>query len=122
MRASVANGRLASRVLKNTLCGGYRGSSDPLDKEQPWDFPGKIATAGRPRTLHRKSTRQQAVVFQQPARAYPSHMRTVLLLFLAVALAAAEPAPEWPQFRGPQRNGISTETGWSHSWPAEGPK
>src|SRR5476651_1851148 len=42
-----------SRALKNTLCGGYRGSSDPLPagKEQPWDFPGKIATAGRPRTL-----------------------------------------------------------------------
>lgn len=28
----------------------------------------------------------------------------------------------WPQWRGPQRDGISTETGWRKDWPAEGPK
>lgn len=30
--------------------------------------------------------------------------------------------PSWPQFLGPQRNGISTETGLLKSWPANGPK
>ncbi|HSI12586.1 MAG TPA: PQQ-binding-like beta-propeller repeat protein [Chthoniobacter sp.] len=28
----------------------------------------------------------------------------------------------WPQWRGPQRDGISGETGWRKDWPAEGPK
>jgi outer membrane protein assembly factor BamB len=42
----------------------------------------------------------------------------------AVGLIAATPAraTDWPQFRGPNRNGISTEKGLLRSWPAEGPK
>lgn len=31
-------------------------------------------------------------------------------------------AAEWPQFLGPQRNGISAETGLLQTWPAAGPK
>ena len=31
-------------------------------------------------------------------------------------------AAEWPQFLGPQRNGISTETGLLTAWPEGGPK
>jgi outer membrane protein assembly factor BamB len=29
---------------------------------------------------------------------------------------------DWPQFRGPDRNNISTESGLLRSWPAQGPK
>jgi outer membrane protein assembly factor BamB len=29
---------------------------------------------------------------------------------------------DWPQWRGPQRNGISKETGLLQEWPSEGPK
>jgi len=29
---------------------------------------------------------------------------------------------DWPQWRGPQRNGISQETGLLKKWPAQGPK
>ena len=29
---------------------------------------------------------------------------------------------EWPQFLGPNRNGISTETGLLTEWPEGGPK
>jgi outer membrane protein assembly factor BamB len=29
---------------------------------------------------------------------------------------------DWPCWRGPDRNGISTEKGWQTQWPAEGPK
>ena len=32
-----------------------------------------------------------------------------------------KPATEWPQFLGPQRNGISAETGLLKAWPADGP-
>ncbi|MCE9605563.1 MAG: PQQ-like beta-propeller repeat protein [Planctomycetia bacterium] len=39
------------------------------------------------------------------------------------AAASAPPATiDWPGFRGPNRNGISTETEWLKQWPAEGPK
>ncbi len=31
-------------------------------------------------------------------------------------------AKDWPHYRGPDSNGISTESGWSVSWPASGPK
>jgi len=31
-------------------------------------------------------------------------------------------AADWPQWRGPQRNGVSAETGLLAEWPKEGPK
>ena len=40
-----------------------------------------------------------------------------ILAFTATTLAA-----DWPQFRGPHRDGISRETGLYREWPAEGPK
>jgi outer membrane protein assembly factor BamB len=40
-----------------------------------------------------------------------------LLLLLPLSLMAAD----WPQFLGPDRNGISTETNLTGAWPAEGP-
>lgn len=30
-------------------------------------------------------------------------------------------AEDWPQWRGPQRNGVSVEKGWRDTWPADGP-
>jgi len=38
-------------------------------------------------------------------------------------LVQAEPtAGDWPQWRGPNRDGISTEKGWLTQWPKGGPK
>ncbi len=34
----------------------------------------------------------------------------------------ASPEDGWPQWRGPRRDGISTETGLLQAWPAEGPR
>lgn len=47
-----------------------------------------------------------------------------LIPLLAVTLIVAQPisAGDWPQYRGPQRNDVSTETGLLKKWPAEGPK
>jgi outer membrane protein assembly factor BamB len=42
----------------------------------------------------------------------------------AAAFLAAQPAPngDWPQWRGPDRNGISRETGLLQQWPSGGPR
>ncbi len=44
----------------------------------------------------------------------------ILLLALAHQ-ALAQSAADWPQWRGPNRDGISKETGLLKQWPAEGP-
>ncbi len=49
----------------------------------------------------------------------PMRAPALLITLLFPLLAAAH---DWPQWRGPDRNGISTETGWLDTWPANGPK
>src|SRR5438874_1335432 len=46
---------------------------------------------------------------------------TLSLVFMALGIARCA-AADWPQFLGPQRNGISSETGLLQTWPADGPK
>jgi outer membrane protein assembly factor BamB len=41
------------------------------------------------------------------------------LILLAVTVAAG--ADDWPQWRGPERNGLSKESGLLKQWPAAGP-
>ena len=43
-------------------------------------------------------------------------------LVLAVLLTPPLLAADWPQWRGPNRDGTSKETGLLKSWPKEGPK
>lgn len=45
-------------------------------------------------------------------------LATLVLAALATGIRAAD----WPNYRGPDHNGISKETGWSAQWPANGPK
>ena len=42
------------------------------------------------------------------------------LLFVGISLTAR--AADWPQWRGPNRDGLSPETGLLEEWPAGGPK
>lgn len=44
------------------------------------------------------------------------------LAMFCVAVASFALAADWPQWRGPTRDGISRETGLLKAWPAEGPK
>ncbi len=46
-------------------------------------------------------------------------MKQILSLLLLTALAAS--ADDWPQWRGPNRDGISKEAGLLKQWPAGGP-
>lgn len=43
------------------------------------------------------------------------------LLTVALFAAGTARADDWPQFLGPQRNGISAESGLLTDWPTEGP-
>src|SRR5204862_7393636 len=44
-----------------------------------------------------------------------------LVLASAFLAAATATASDWPQWRGPTRDGISTETGLLKTWPKDGP-
>jgi outer membrane protein assembly factor BamB len=54
------------------------------------------------------------------------YVRTFLLglviCAIALSLSTATEAADWPNYRGPNYDGISSETGWSSTWPASGPK
>jgi len=43
------------------------------------------------------------------------------VILLSVGEAAAQAGGNWPQWRGPNRDGISTETGLLKQWPENGP-
>src|SRR5882762_11796805 len=47
----------------------------------------------------------------------------VLAVGLTIGTAGQSPAPsaDWPQWRGPARNGLSKESGLLPQWPASGP-
>lgn len=47
---------------------------------------------------------------------------TLGTVMLAMILSSLNFANDWPQYLGPNRNAISSETGILKSWPAEGPE
>ncbi len=47
---------------------------------------------------------------------------SMFLLTILLAVATTSLADDWPQFRGPNRDGKSTETGLLKKWPQSGPK
>ena len=47
---------------------------------------------------------------------------TLLRLLITCSLALSAVAADWPQWRGPNRDGCSTETGLLKQWPDGGPK
>ena len=55
------------------------------------------------------------------ARATGSRSPLVLALLLGLIAATRIAAKDWPHWRGPDRNGLSAETGWLEHWPTSGP-
>ncbi len=49
-------------------------------------------------------------------------LRSMLTLLLAVASFSHVHGDDWPQFLGPDRNGVSKESGLVGAWPSDGPK
>ena len=54
----------------------------------------------------------------EPARKALMFYRLTAIILLVTASAAGG---DWPQFRGPNRDNISTETGLLRTWPLKGP-
>ena len=54
-------------------------------------------------------------------RVLPSVLTALFLSAWCAAPAAAQTPAEWPQWRGPNRDGISKETGLLKQWPESGP-
>ena len=48
--------------------------------------------------------------------------RSIVAIVMVVMGAISASGQEWPQWRGPQRTGLSSETGLLKQWPAEGPR
>jgi len=55
---------------------------------------------------------------------YLAVVAAAVAMMAAASLHAAAKAGkfDWPQWRGPDRNSITAETGWQTRWPADGPK
>lgn len=51
----------------------------------------------------------------------PRRFSRPVFLVCLIALTAGAVADDWGQLRGPARNGISTEKGWTDKWPTSGP-
>jgi len=52
-----------------------------------------------------------------------SYVSVVILgLGISAIVFGSARAADWPNYRGPNYDGISGETGWSASWPSAGPK
>ncbi|MDA1014304.1 MAG: PQQ-binding-like beta-propeller repeat protein [Planctomycetota bacterium] len=49
------------------------------------------------------------------------HPRLAIFAAMIACCASFVTAADWPQFLGPTRNGISTETGLIKTWPTDGP-
>src|SRR5215813_13282761 len=45
-----------------------------------------------------------------------------LVNFVSGSAVMSTPPSDWPQWRGPERDGISRERGLLKQWPADGPK
>jgi len=62
----------------------------------------------------------------EPRRTIRRYLLLVALGFVISVIGlsryGAAEAADWPNFRGPNHNGISNETGWSATWPENGPK
>ena len=51
-----------------------------------------------------------------------SRMKKTLIATLLVSAVSLAQAADWPNWRGPDYNGISSETGWYEKWGSRGPK
>lgn len=61
-------------------------------------------------------------MFERGLKMSVSVRLAVVFCLLFSILSGAVPAADWPQFRGPNRDGVCQETGLLKEWPKGGPK
>ena len=52
---------------------------------------------------------------------FVARLALIALISLTIVSPTTACAEDWPHWRGPDRNGISAETGWLSEWPKDGP-
>src|SRR5438309_60439 len=98
-----------------------------LGRDFPTILPEHEGTFGRCAWHGQETMRQQ--MGEKPLR--PLLLSTVycllstsfvfLLSTVYCLLSTSSYASDWPQWRGPERSGVSKETGLLKSWPKDGP-
>lgn len=61
-------------------------------------------------------------MFERDLKMSVSVRSAVAVCILLSILSGAVPAADWPQWRGPNRDGVCQETGLLMEWPKDGPK
>ncbi|MDB6021712.1 MAG: alcohol dehydrogenase, partial [Pedosphaera sp.] len=59
--------------------------------------------------------------FRRALKTAPFCNPAAMLLSFLMLVPPAVTANDWPCWRGPERNGISSEKGWRSDWPPDGP-
>ena len=78
------------------------------------------------RKISHPTSKPIQIPFHLPVKTLTSPRRAALrgfafaILFVVMTGSGAL-AEDWPQWRGPQRNGVSAEKGWQDAWSASGP-
>src|SRR5262245_11047095 len=90
-----------------------------LDASRDRERPALPARPGVPVLLRCKGNAMSAACAKRRARRDGVPMRTCLTLLLCATLAAGA---DWPAWRGPDRTGVSAETGLLKTWPEGAPK
>jgi len=86
-------------------------------------FPG-LTIEAREITPHGDRVTERLISERNRLRRGRHMLRRSLLFSMALAAMlspAVADADDWPQWRGPARDGISREKEWSPNWPADGP-
>lgn len=80
---------------------------------------GTLGKSGATRDIRANDPRMPARI---PA-GMPGVSKWLRLAVVLCGLPLMEPvrSGDWPQWRGPLRNGVSAENGWRDTWPADGP-
>lgn len=111
MAACVAGGKLvASPVTGKLYVLNAEGSA--------WEEAGKLK---EPRYFHRLIPVSENSVFAVGGSGGKGHILEPEIVALGQPAPAKQAAADWPQWRGPARDGSSAETGWNRDWTARPP-
>lgn len=100
----------------------YAGAEE-VDKEVGGRVPRKpVAGVQSGHLLCSPTTSAHSIsVKEHPMCCSPPSVRWCLIVLGLALLCPPALAADWPQWRGPNRDGISPETGLLKEWPKDGP-